>query len=154
MERTLVIIKPDAMNRDLAGKIIARFEAKGLKIAGIKMETLGKEMLGEHYAHHREKPFFPGLVKFMSGAPCIFLALEGKDAADVVRKMCGATNGRNAEAGTIRGDFSVSTQANLVHASDSKETAEKEIKRFFKAGELHEYEKCSARWMYSEDENK
>lgn len=154
MERTLVIIKPDAVNRDLAGRIIARFERKGLKVAGIRMEKLSREKLHEHYSHHKEKPFFPELVKFMSSAPCIFLVLEGRDAVEVVRRMCGATNGRNAEPGTIRGDFSVSTQANLVHASDSRETAEKEIKRFFREGELHNYGKAQEPWIYSEEEMK
>jgi len=154
MEKTLVIIKPDAVNRDLVGGILARFEQKGLKIAGMKMVRLGNEVLGEHYAHHKGRPFFAGLVKFMSSIPCVVVALEGKDAVAVVRKMCGATNGRDAEAGTIRGDFSMSTQANIVHASDSAENAGKELARFFKEGELFEYEKVSAACVYAEDERK
>jgi len=154
MERTLVIVKPDAVNRDLVGEIVSRFERKGMKIAGMKMERLSGEVLGEHYAHHRGKPFFAGLVKFMSSIPCVILALEGKDAVSVVRKMCGATNGRDAEAGTIRGDLSMSTQANIVHASDSIENAGKEIARFFTENELHEYEKVSTACVYAEDERK
>ena len=151
-ERTLVILKPDAVNRDFIGKIIARFEDKGLRIAGLKMEHLKPYKLEEHYAHHKGKAFYDGLVKYMSSVPCVLLVLEGKEAVKVVRNLVGATQSRDALPGTIRGDFSVSTQFNLVHASDSVETAKKEIARFFKSEELFEYKKISFEWLYSEDE--
>ncbi len=124
MERTLVIIKPDAINRDLAGEVIQRFEKKGLKIAGMKMAHLEACTLKEHYAHHKDKAFYEELINFMSSVPSILLVLEGKAACAVVRKMVGSTLGREAEPGTIRGDYSVSNQCNVVHASENVEIAE------------------------------
>jgi len=152
MERTLVIIKPDALNRSLIGKIISRFEEKGLTIIAMKMKQLKSEELTKHYAHHKGKPFFEELLKFMSSAPSILLVLEGKDAVTVTRKICGATNAREAEPGTIRGDYSMSTQNNLVHASDSIETAEKEINMFFDKKEIYSYKKLGIEWLYSSTE--
>ncbi|MDD5148274.1 MAG: nucleoside-diphosphate kinase [Candidatus ainarchaeum sp.] len=152
MERSLIIIKPDAVNRDMAGRIIARFEEKGLKIIGMKMELLHPVKLKEHYSHLKDKPFYAELEKFMSSIPSILMVVEGKQAVEVVRKMVGPTQGRDANPGTIRGDFSVSNQSNIVHASDSADSAEKEIERFFRKEELHEYKKMNFEWIYSKDE--
>jgi nucleoside-diphosphate kinase len=152
LERSLIIIKPDAVNRDLIGRIIARLEEKGLKIVAMKMEKLHPYKLKDHYAHLKDKPFYEEIIKYMSSIPSILLVIEGKQAVEVVRKMIGPTQGREAPSGTIRGDFSVSNQSNLVHASDSTETAQKEIERFFKAEELHEYQKMNFDWIYSKDE--
>ena len=154
MERTCVILKPDAVNRGLMGEILKRFENKGFKVVGLKMERLAATKLEEHYAHHKDKPFFKGLVKYMASIPCVVIALEGVEAVEVVRKMVGATSGRKADMGSIRGDFSMSHQQNLIHASGSKEEAEKEIKRFFKESELHAYPLMSLDWLYSEEEKK
>jgi len=160
MEQTLVIIKPDAMNRDLAGRVLSRFEEKGLKIVAMKMELLQPPKLKEHYAHIADKPFFPGVAHFMQSTPVILMCWEGldvvntvrKQAVEVVRKMTGPTQGRDAPSGTIRGDFSMSNQSNLVHASDSIETAKNEIERFFKKEEIHEYVKMNFEWIYSSEE--
>ncbi len=152
MERICVIIKPDAVNRQLIGEIISRFERKGMKVIGMKMERLEQGKLEEHYGHHKDKPFFEGLVKFMSSIPAVVIALEGKDCIEIVRRMAGATSGRKADIGSIRGDYSMSQQYNIVHASDSVEEAEKELKRFFKPEQLMDYDLLSFNWLYSEDE--
>lgn len=152
MERTLIIIKPDALQRNLLGEIVHRFERKGLKIIGLKMEKISDVQLEEHYAHHKEKPFFSGLKRFMQSAPVVLLVLEGLEAVETVRLITGETKGRTADAGTIRGDFAMSMQANIVHASDSATSAEREIKSFFATSELFEYEKGDFGWVYSEDE--
>lgn len=152
MERTLILIKPDAMARSLAGTILQRFEAKGLKIAGLKMAALGDEILAEHYSHLTDKPFYPGLAAFMQSSPVIAVCLEGKEAVEVCRALCGATNARKAAPGTIRGDLSVSTQCNLVHASDSAENAAAEIRRFFNAEELFTYEPGLLNFLLAKDE--
>ncbi|MCG2694054.1 nucleoside-diphosphate kinase [Candidatus Parcubacteria bacterium] len=152
MERTLVIIKPDALQRNLMGEIFGRFERKGLKIVGLKMTRLEDVMLDEHYAHHKDKPFFDGLKKFMKSAPVVVLVLEGLEAISAVRLIVGPTKGRAADAGSIRGDLGMSGQANLVHASDSLENAEAEVKRFFKDEELLEYTKGDWEWVYGEEE--
>lgn len=141
MERTLLLIKPDAIERCLVGKIISRFEDKGLKITGIKMMRLDMPMIEEHYGHLKDKPYFPRIAEFMMSAPIIAVCIEGIESVRIVRSMCGVTNARDAAVGTIRGDMSMSTRSNLVHASDSVETAEVEIRRFFKEGEIHPYEK-------------
>ncbi len=154
MERTCVLLKPDAVNRGLMGEIVRRFEDKGLKVVGMKMERLAPGKLEEHYAHHKDKPFFKGLVKYMASIPCVVLALEGVEAVEVVRRMVGATSGRKADMGSIRGDLSMSHQQNLIHASGSVEEAGRELKRFFKDNELHEYPLMSLDWLYSEDEKK
>jgi nucleoside-diphosphate kinase len=153
-EKTLVILKPDCVNRGLIGEIVHRFECKGLKIVGLKMEVLKPETLHEHYGHHAAKPFFPGLVKFMTSIPCVLMVLEGKESVKVVRKMAGVTSGREAEFGTIRGDFSLSVQTNIVHVSEDKAAAAVEIKRFFKPHEIHSYKKPDFEWIYGEDERK
>lgn len=154
MERTLVIVKPDAVNRALVGEVVSRFEKKGLKLVGLKMEHLSEETLKEHYAHHAKKPFFEGLKNFMRKAPAVLMVLEGNKAVDVVRQMAGETASTKALPGTIRGDLALSMQSNIVHASDSLETAEKEIKRFFKKDELHSYPKIDSEVLYAEDERK
>ena len=152
MERTLVIVKPDAVNRNLVGEVIKRFELKGLKVVGLKMEHLSEKTLEEHYAHHAKKPFFKTLKEFMRTAPAVLMVLEGNQAVDVVRQMAGETAGTKALPGTIRGDLALSTQSNIVHASDSQETAAKEIKRFFKNEELHAYTKVDSSVLYAKDE--
>jgi len=154
MERTLVILKPDCVQRGLCGAVLSRFEKRGFSIAAMKMMKLSHELLNEHYAHLKDKPFFPGIVSFMSSAPVVVAIIEGKDVVEITRKMCGATNARNAENGTIRGDFALSTQCNIIHASDGKETAEKEIKRFFKPEEIQTYERSLDKFTYAPDEKK
>ena len=152
MERTLILIKPDAVARGLAGIILNRFEAKGLKIAGMKMLQLDDAILRDHYSHLADKPFFPGIAAFMKSLPVIALCLEGKEAVDVCRSLCGVTNARKADPGTIRGDLSISMQCNLVHASDSTETAQAEVARFFKADELNDYQPALINYLLASDE--
>ena len=152
MEKTLVILKPSAIIRELSGEIISRFQRRGLIIAGIKMMQLSDEILCEHYAHLKDKPFF-GLIKSsMEASPVIVICLKGVDAVKVVRAMTGSTNSRNAASGTIRGDFSVSGQENIIHASDSVENAEIEIKRFFKDDEIFDYTPATFNYLYASDE--
>lgn len=154
MEQTLVIIKPDAVNRSLVGEILHRFESKGLKIAAMKMEYLKDDTLIEHYSHLKDKPFFKGILKFMKSTPAILMILEGTNAVDVIRRLSGPTYGVEASAGTIRGDFSLSRQNTIIHASDSKEKAVEEIKRFFKKDEIHKYDKIDFEMIYSEEERR
>ena len=152
MERTLIILKPDAVHRGLVGTVRSRFEERGFSIAGMKMVTLSQALLKEHYAHIADKPFFPGIAAFMSSCPVVVAVVEGKDAVQVTRDMCGPTNARKALPGTIRGDFSLSMQCNVIHASDSIETAQKEVARFFKPEELHSYKRMLHDITYSSDE--
>lgn len=154
MEKTLVIIKPDAIHRSLIGEIMHRFENKGLKIAAMKMTILKDKQLEEHYSHLKARPFFKKLVAYMKSIPTLLIILEGNDAVEVVRKMAGPTYGVEALPGTIRGDYSLSRQNTIIHASDSKKTAEKEIKRFFKASEIFSYNKIDYEMIYAEDERK
>ena len=151
-ERTLIILKPDAVQRGLVGTVLARFEERGFSIAGMKMVVLSQSQLTEHYAHIADKPFFPGIAKFMSSSPVVVAVIEGKDAVQVARDMCGPTNARKAASGTIRGDFSLSMQCNVIHASDSLETAQKEVARFFKPEELYSYKRMLHEITYSADE--
>ena len=137
MEQSLVLIKPDAMQRGLAGTIITRLEGQGLKMVAIKMLHLDKALAQEHYAIHRDKPFFDDLVNYISSAPIIAAVFEGEKAVEVIRKTVGATDPARAEAGTIRGDFGLDIGRNSVHGSDSVETAKKEIKLFFSEGEIY-----------------
>lgn len=139
MERTLCILKPSAVERGLMGEIINRIEKKGLIICGMKMMQLDEKILREHYSHLVDKPFFPSLVASMTASPVVVICIKGVDAVSVFRKMTGVTNGREAEPGTIRGDYAMSNQANLVHASDSPENAEIELKRFFSDDEIFPY---------------
>lgn len=152
IRQTLIIIKPDAVNRSLVGTILQKFEQKGLKICGLKMVQLKDAILDEHYSHHLEKPFFGKLKNFMMQSPSILVVLEGMNAINVVRQLAGETHGAKALPGTIRGDFSLSTQANVVHASEDEAAAELEIKRFFKPEELFEYNRVDFEMLYAEDE--
>ena len=152
MEQTLVLLKPSALQRGIVGEIINRFEKKGLRLAGMKMMQLTDAILNEHYAHLREKPFFQMLKDSMMATPVIACCLEGVEAVRVVRAMTGATNGRNADPGTIRGDYCVSNQQNIVHASDSLETAAVELARFFKPEEIFSYTPSNMNFMYALDE--
>lgn len=152
MESTLVILKPSTLQRGLAGEVIDRFVKKGLLIHGIKMMQLDEAILREHYAHLVDRPFFPDLMHSMSNLPVIVMCVYGKDAVEVVRQMTGATNGRKALPGTIRGDFSMSGQENIVHASDSLESAKVELARFFKPEEIFDYKPLVWRALYAPDE--
>lgn len=154
MEKTLVIIKPSAVERHLIGKIIERIENRGLIIAGCKMMQLDEKILREHYAHLVDKPFFPSIVDSMTACPVIVMCLKGVEAVSVFRTMTGVTNGRKAEPGTLRGDFCVSGQANIVHASDSVENAKIEVARFFKPEELFDYIPADLKYIYGDDELK
>ncbi|MEM4165993.1 MAG: nucleoside-diphosphate kinase [Candidatus Bilamarchaeaceae archaeon] len=151
-ERTLILLKPDAIQRGFVGEIISRFEKKGLKIVALKMLKMTPTLAKEHYAHLVEKPFYPDLEKFMTTHPIIAAIIEGKEAVEVVRTMLGPTNATKAPAGTVRGDLSNSTSRNVIHASDSKETAQKEIERFFKKDEIFEYEFATENFRYASDE--
>lgn len=150
-ERSLIIIKPDAIQRSLVGEIITRFERKGLKIIGMKMMHLDDVLVENHYAHIKDKPFFPRIKKFMTSAPVIVMAVAGLRAIDSIRLIVGITKGYEADAGTIRGDYSLSMQSNVVHASDSKENAEIEIERFFKDTEIIDYDKVDTQFIFSDD---
>lgn len=152
MERTFVLIKPDAVQRGLIGDVLKRFERKGLKLIGCKMMTLSESLLREHYSHIADKPFFGGTARFMSSSPVIALCFEGLDVVNTVRKLCGITKAREAEAGSVRGDFAMSIQCNVIHASDSLDAAKTEVARFFKSEELFEYDKSEFIHVYSEDE--
>ena len=151
-ERTLVLIKPDAIQRGLFGEITARFEKKGLKLVGVKMMTLDEAILREHYAHLADKPFFGGLSKFMQSTPIVAMCWEGLEVVDAVRKLTGITKSREAEMGSIRGDFAMSVSCNVIHASDTTENAEKEVARFFKKDEIFDYGKSEYTHVYAEDE--
>ncbi|MGN0201516.1 MAG: nucleoside-diphosphate kinase [Candidatus Cryptobacteroides sp.] len=152
LERTLVILKPCALQRGLAGEIISRFEKKGLRICALKMYSFTKEKCAEHYAHLSGKPFYPIIEKSMTAAPVVLMCLEGIDAVEVVRMMAGATNGRKALPGTIRGDYCMSHQENIVHASDSLETAAAELARLFSEEDFFEYDTPLLPYLYAEDE--
>ena len=152
MEQTFIILKPSSIQRGLAGDVITRFQRKGIIIAGIKMMRLNEEILREHYAHLVDRPFFPSLVKSMMATPVIVMVLKGKDVVSVVRSMVGATNCRNAAPGTIRGDFGMCGQEDIVHASDSPENAVIEIARFFKPEEIFDYDVITLPSIYAPDE--
>lgn len=149
-EKSLIIIKPDALQRNLVGEIIKRFENKGLKIVGIKMISVEDAVLEEHYSHIKDKPFFPGIRDFMKACPVIVAAVSGINAVSAIRLLVGPTKAWEANAGTLRGDFSLSTQSNIVHASDSIEAGEIEIKRFFKSDEIFSYDKIDTDFVYAE----
>ncbi|TGX83631.1 nucleoside-diphosphate kinase [Palleniella muris] len=152
MEKTLVILKPSCLQRGLVGEVTKRFEQKGLRLAGMKMCQLTDDVLSEHYAHLAERPFFQLLKDAMMATPVIVCCFEGVGAVDVVRQMAGTTNGRKALPGTIRGDFSMSSQENIVHTSDSLENAAIELKRFFKDEEIFDYKSVSNAFIYASDE--
>lgn len=152
MQRTVAILKPDSLQRGLVGEIINRFERKGLKLVGIKMVSISDAILEEHYAHHKDKPFFAGLKNFMKSAPLVCMLWEGVDAVSVVRKMAGSTNSREAELGSIRGDFSMSRSANIIHVSDGEEAAKEEEVRFFGEEEIFAWDVAVSSFLYAEDE--
>jgi nucleoside-diphosphate kinase len=147
MERTLILLKPDAVQRGLVGEVIARFERKGLKLAAMKLMRIAPELAAKHYEAHKERKFYPGLVRFMTSSPVVAMALEGIDAIKICRTMMGATFGADAAPGTIRGDLGVSRSYNLVHGSDSPEAAAKELKLFFPEGVL-DYQWHPEAWTY------
>ncbi len=148
METTLIILKPDAVQRGLMGRIITRFEDKGLQVVGCKLMTISSELAARHYESHKGKPFYEGLVGFMTSAPVLVLAVRGLGAIAISRKMMGATFGSKAEPGTIRGDFGVSNSFNLIHGSDSPEAAERELSLFFARGEVQESKRALDQWVY------
>jgi nucleoside-diphosphate kinase len=151
-ERTLVLFKPDAVQRRLVGELYSRFERKGLKIIGLKMLKVTPELSKQHYAEHVSKPFYPMLESFITAGPSVALAVEGPEAVAVVRAMLGPTNGRQAPLGTIRGDFGVSRQMNLVHGSDSTDASAREISIYFKPEELIDYSTSLGPWVCADDE--
>lgn len=148
MEKTFAMIKPDAVQRGLVGPIISRYEAKGLRIAGMKIMQVTEEIARQHYAEHVEKPFFPGLLQYITSGPVVALVLEGKNAVEEVRKMNGATNPLQAACGTIRGDYAQEVGRNVVHGSDSVASAEREIAIYFTEDEVLDYEHLPAKWMF------
>ncbi len=148
MERTLVLIKPDAMQRGLAGEIIARLERRGLRIVALRMLRMDEGLAGQHYAAHEGKAFFQGLLQFITSSPIIAAVFEGKNAVEIVRQAMGATDPAQAAPGTIRGDLGIDIGRNLVHGSDSPEAAEKEIRLFFQQGEMFSYERSIDPWVF------
>jgi nucleoside-diphosphate kinase len=152
MERTLILFKPDCVQRGLVGTLLSRFEGKGLGVVAMKMLLVTSELARQHYAEHVEKPFYPGLEEYITSSPIVAAVLEGPEVIRVVRDMVGATNGLKAAAGTIRGDYSRSRQMNLIHASDSSESATREMALYFDANELHEYESTINCWLMAPDE--
>jgi nucleoside-diphosphate kinase len=152
MERTIVLIKPDGIQRGLVGEIMHRFERKGLKLIGLKMTYMTNEMLDSWYAHHKDKPFFDDLKAFMRWTPIVAMVWEGVEAISAVRKIVGITKSREAEAGSIRGDFGMSGSQNIIHASDSLDSAEKELGLIFNGGEIFDYESGMDKLIYSKGE--
>ncbi|MCX6781194.1 MAG: nucleoside-diphosphate kinase [Candidatus Magasanikbacteria bacterium] len=151
-EKTLVLIKPDSVQRGLVGEILRRFETKGLKVVGLKLMRLDEAVLREHYAHIAEKPFYPSVEKFMMSSPVAVVCLEGRECVDAVRLMMGPTKSRIAPPGSIRGDLAMGYGCNVIHGSDSVENAKLEVARFFKPEEIIEYDKSEYLHVYSEDE--
>lgn len=154
MERTLIIAKPDSMQRGLVGEIISRMERKGLKLIGLKMANLDEMLLQAHYSEHIEKPFYADLEDFMKSSPVVLMAWEGYECVASVRLIVGATNPRNAASGTIRGDYAMGNGRNLVHASDSKKSGQEEVNRFFETKELFDYDKSELKHIYPPHELK
>ena len=148
MQKSLVILKPDAVQRGLVGQIVGRFEAKGLKLTAMKMMQISRELAERHYAVHRGKDFYPALIDYITSAPVVVMVLEGAGVVDVVRRMMGTTFGYDAETGTIRGDLALSRRFNLIHGSDSPEAADKEIALFFSPDELLDYQRDGDGWIY------
>ena len=152
MERTLIILKPDAVQRGLIGEITNRLERKGLKLIGLKMASLDEAILKNHYAEHVEKPFYAGLEQFMKSSPVVLMAWEGFECVSSVRSLVGSTNPREAAPGSIRGDFAIGTGRNLIHASDSQESGKKEVANFFSDEELFDYDKSEYLHIYEPHE--
>jgi nucleoside-diphosphate kinase len=153
-ERTLILLKPDALERGLAGEIIIRFEKKGMKVVGLKMLKMTAEMAARHYYEHKERGFYPSLVKFMTSQPIVAMAIEGVGAVTICRNMTGATFGAQAAPGTIRGDYGISTSFNLIHSSADREAAARELPIFFKDEELFNYTRALDPWMACEEDAK
>lgn len=152
LQQAVVLVKPDGLQRGLVGEILTRFERKGLKLIGMKMLILGDEILDEWYAHHKDKPFFPGLKQFMTSTPIVAMLWEGVEAIDSVRIICGSTNARKADAGSIRGDLGMGYQMNLIHASDSEDSASKERHLIFGDDEVFEYDKDIEVHIYTDED--
>ena len=150
MERTLIIVKPDGVHRGLTGTVLARFETRGLKIVGLKLTRISRELAEQHYAEHKGKPFYDGLVSFITSGPVVVGVLEGMGAIAMTRTMMGATNPANAAPGTIRGDFAIAMSNNVIHGSDSPESAQREIGLYFTESELFTYERGVDRWVTSD----
>lgn len=142
------MLKPDAVGRRLMGKIISRFEEKGLKIVAMKLRMIPEELAKEHYGEHKDKPFFEGLIEYITSGPVLTMVIEGDEAISVIRKMVGATNPQEADVGTIRGDFGMDTGRNIIHASDAPESAEREINLFFDEDEIVDYSMSDNSWIY------
>ncbi len=151
-EKALIIMKPDAIQRNLVGEIVGRFERKGLKINGLKMMALEDALLEAHYEHIKDKPFFAGIKNYMKSAPVIVMAVSGVGAVDAIRIIVGPTKAYEAPGGTIRGDLAMSIQSNVVHASDSVENGEKEVARFFQPNEIFEYKKIDELFIYTDSQ--
>ena len=151
-ERTLILFKPDAVQRRLCGRLLTRIEERGLKIVGLKMLNVTADLAREHYAEHVEKPFYPLLEEFITAAPVVALVVQGPEAIRVMRDMMGATNGRDSAPGTIRGDYGVSRQMNLIHGSDGPEAAQREIGIYFRDDEIFDYEPTLGGWVCADDE--
>ncbi|MHC1624600.1 MAG: nucleoside-diphosphate kinase [Methermicoccaceae archaeon] len=148
MQRTFVMVKPDGVQRGLVGRIISRFEDKGLKLVGMKLCLISDELAREHYAEHADKPFFQELVDFITSAPVVSMVLEGKDAVAVVRELCGSTDPSQSPPGSIRGDFGIEISKNIIHASDSLASAKREIALHFESDMLLSYERVDEVWIY------
>lgn len=147
-ERTLVLVKPDGVQRGLIGKVITRFEEKGLQLIGLKMMTISDAVVESHYSHLKDRPFFKSLTNFMQSSPVVAMVWQGIDAVEAVRVIAGTTNARKASAGTIRGDLGMSTSSNIIHASDSVENAKEEVVRFFDEHEVIDYDKTEFLHIY------
>jgi len=147
MQRTLVLVKPDGVQRGLIGRIVARLEQRGLKLVAMKMMRISRELAGRHYAEHRGKPFYDGLIAFITSGPVVAMIWEGREAVTVVRSVMGSTDPLKAAPGTIRGDLALDLGMNLIHGSDSVDRAESEMALFFSADELHDYERTADRWI-------
>ncbi|MEO0854105.1 MAG: nucleoside-diphosphate kinase [Cyanobacteria bacterium J06648_11] len=148
MERTFIAIKPDGVQRGLVGEIVQRFEAKGFQLAGLKLMQVSRELAEEHYGEHKERPFFPGLVEFITSGPVVAMVWEGKGVVAFARKMIGKTNPLDSEPGTIRGDFGIDIGRNIIHGSDAVETATREIALWFNDGELSTWSPTLTKWIY------
>lgn len=147
MERTLIIVKPDGVQRGLIGQVLGRFESRGFKFAGLKLMYISRQLAERHYAEHQGKPFYDGLVSFITSAPVVVGVVEGPGAIATVRTMMGATNPANAAPGTIRGDYAVAVSFNIIHGSDGPESAGREISLFFDASELIDYQRVTDQWV-------
>jgi nucleoside-diphosphate kinase len=150
VERTLIIVKPEGVQRGLTGEVISRFEAKGFKLVGLKLIKITPELAARHYAEHEGKPFYPGLIKHITSSPVVVGVLEGPNAIGVTRAMMGPTKPWDAPAGTIRGDYAVSMGLNIIHGSDGPESADREIANFFSADELLDYSRATDPWIIEE----